>query len=388
MKNKGFSLVELIVVIAIMAILVGVAVPVYTSYIDKADRAKDEQLLEEINQAFAVVCAGEALYINTVTDATIAVAADGAIDLAGMTVKVGDVTITTLGTKMVEILGEDLEFNVIEKIWYNSTTRRFEEQTGVLFTYGGVTFMLDEADIAALKNSAFGEIGVEALLSKVDLATSFATNIEPTSQLAQLIYSQDNFNALAIALGFELPDEANEFEAAFYALMVQKAQQMAADAGSDDVDAYMNAASNAILANNAVLIAATNSNISDEFVASLSNGEALDAVLENLDNAQNAEGMAQAAFAYAMYTSYKQSTEEFDADEPIDITDVKQVLESDGFKTYMSGDQAKADMAGYFAAMNMINDSCTEDTVAQLLVNGFADESLVGEIDKIVGTND
>ena len=30
MNNKGFSLVELIVVIAIMAILVGVAVPVYT----------------------------------------------------------------------------------------------------------------------------------------------------------------------------------------------------------------------------------------------------------------------------------------------------------------------------------------------------------------------
>ena len=54
MKNKGFSLVELIVVIAIMAILVGVAVPVYTSYISKANAAKDEQLLGEINSAFMV----------------------------------------------------------------------------------------------------------------------------------------------------------------------------------------------------------------------------------------------------------------------------------------------------------------------------------------------
>ena len=53
MKNKGFSLVELIVVIAIMAILVGVAVPVYSSYIEKANAAKDEQLLGEINSAFA-----------------------------------------------------------------------------------------------------------------------------------------------------------------------------------------------------------------------------------------------------------------------------------------------------------------------------------------------
>lgn len=53
--NKGFSLVELIVVIAIMAILVGVAVPVYTSYIDKAEDAVDEQLLGEIEHAIEVL---------------------------------------------------------------------------------------------------------------------------------------------------------------------------------------------------------------------------------------------------------------------------------------------------------------------------------------------
>ncbi len=49
--NKGFSLVELIVVIAIMAILVGVAVPVYSGYITKANNNVDAQLVDEIDRA-------------------------------------------------------------------------------------------------------------------------------------------------------------------------------------------------------------------------------------------------------------------------------------------------------------------------------------------------
>ena len=44
-KWKGFSLIELMIVIAIVAILVALAVPSYTHYVRKANRSEAQELL-------------------------------------------------------------------------------------------------------------------------------------------------------------------------------------------------------------------------------------------------------------------------------------------------------------------------------------------------------
>ena len=81
-NNKGFSLVELIIVIAIMAILVGVMAPQLIKYIEKTNVSSDVQLCDSVRTAIMTaaldpdcVKAGEVL--NSGTGQTITGAVPG-----------------------------------------------------------------------------------------------------------------------------------------------------------------------------------------------------------------------------------------------------------------------------------------------------------------------
>lgn len=60
-NNKGFSLIELIIVIAIMAILVGVLAPAYLRYVEKSRKSSDIQAFATAMSAMKTAAADPAL---------------------------------------------------------------------------------------------------------------------------------------------------------------------------------------------------------------------------------------------------------------------------------------------------------------------------------------
>ena len=70
LNNKGFSLVELIIVIAIMAVLVGVLAPQFTKYVGQSKTSADKSNIELLRTTACAVLADQECTFSTESSVT------------------------------------------------------------------------------------------------------------------------------------------------------------------------------------------------------------------------------------------------------------------------------------------------------------------------------
>ena len=195
-NHEGFTLVELIIVIAILAILSGVAVAGYSSYIKKANKAADDSLLYEINLAFNSACVDNMTDASNISKAT--------WDMENMTVKsVEDDENHPIVASFAEFFDvANAEFKVIERIWFNPVTHAWEEDTELTFNFGGTTIKLNASDVAILSgDNAFSDRGAAALLADVGVLE----NLLGTGMGSEILEEIQMSPAFITALGSYMP---------------------------------------------------------------------------------------------------------------------------------------------------------------------------------------
>ena len=126
-NNKGFSLVELIVVVAIMAVLIGVLVPTLIRNVEKSKHQKDITAIEEIRNAMEIAIASEKF--STMT-ATIEVTG-GTITVQAMKAKTG-----TIEDGFLEEVCKNLNGENATTFSYDFTSKLDASDTVTTFTIG------------------------------------------------------------------------------------------------------------------------------------------------------------------------------------------------------------------------------------------------------------
>ena len=369
---EGFTLVELIVVIAILAILAGVAVPAYNGYIEKAKQAGDEQLLAAINTAFAAAC------LENGKDMADLTSGEAKIGLADN--RVNSVQPAAYQEAFFKYYAgnEDTEFAVIKGLKFDDEQKVFVENAGMIgLSYGGGTIYIDPADLDALKNSTFANealgLGVYNVLEQVDKVTDMTALF---GKYMQNVYQSEGFNlAAAKALGIDTTKEGWQVE------LGKKLDTMSGGDPSKQAS---------ILANSAVLYAAQNATSmgTTDVKALLSSAEGYETIRTELLGSDTADGLAHASLFYGMYMSWAHSNQDSKtmgyAQNPVDAlkhwdtfmnsdeTTPEEYAYKQSFINYVNGTQGNTDLEGYMGALNMINSSTGDPAaVENLVTNGF-----------------
>lgn len=222
--TRGFTLVELIVVIAILGILAGIAIPVYSNYVNKANEAADQQLIGAVNTAFAAACLEHGVDAKDVAGAELAYTAaeDDKTYITGLE-SVDGLDLTQMNESFKKFFGDNdqtaLRYYKEGDIFFNpspdpqagtfsankgtggrpgiqdiTSVDNGDSTTFTLTRTDGTTleFTVDNDDLEAITNSTFGSMEMGDLMGDVGHVVNAVHEVlNGTSALKKLIGAEN-----------------------------------------------------------------------------------------------------------------------------------------------------------------------------------------------------
>lgn len=323
-KQAGFTLVELIVVIAIIAVLGGVAVPAYSGYIEKANRAADAQLLADVNKAFAAACMmnGENNFFREDIDGTLT---NGEFDLVA----------PPAIDESFNGLYEGGTFKVFSYL-------KYDDMQGV--------FLSEEGVLAALKvllgASSYSNVEITDLTGDVDDLVGMLSDFLATESGQNMLLGSGFADYLETALGIDV-NEASEQELSNAAVLYLA--KKSADMSNTDFE------SATAKLGFAIIDFTEGTNFTDSIIDDLAQdtGSTLAGYAMLYATAEAialAEGTDSAAYQALTAKNPSNPTEVLNV-----VNDVFDAVDSEKLSGYISDGQYAADMNAYFETLSVVN---------------------------------
>lgn len=249
-SSGGFTLVEMVVVIAVLAILAGVSVPVYNGFVEKSNESADQVLLAAVNRAFATACAQNQVEVANVTEASISLFAQTVQGLSTVTATATETSAVADINKIAPAF--DLYFQEnenktfrkqnVNSLRWNDAEDTFEldgSYTSMRVTLSsGEVLVVSAEDIATIQASAYADMGYEGVAAVVN---GLSGSTETLCAIAKGFGMLDRFTAVMAANGL-LPEgyDPNSMSAAEAANGLQMVTAKYLAGGSANLDELLN----------------------------------------------------------------------------------------------------------------------------------------------------